>query len=702
MASFTHVLESFRNGRLSKTELFAEVGQIIEHKQSDPSWLLSTLDEQETIPPFTPEIQVELRQQIQNLVSQNDNAQGQSPAINEDFSRTQLATKLFTQPPSEKGHAGQPQESSSPASSSSEPDKMKGTGDVLNGRFVLEERVGSGGMSTVYRALDRRKLEADDRDPYVAVKVLNVEFRAHPDSLVALQREAKKCQRLAHPNIVRVYDFDRDGATVYMTMEYLSGQSLVKTLKAPSFRGMPFEKAMPILEKMVDALTFAHQNGIVHADFKPANVIITEEGEVKIIDFGIARAFQKPGDSEMEATRFDPSSLGALTPTYASPEMLEHLEPDPRDDVYALACIAYEMLTGHHPFGRRQATEARDGGMQLERTVLKKRQWKALQSALAFNRETRTGSARRFLDELREERSFKIPIFAAAGVSAIALAGYFVPQMLKAPVPEPTPLTAVESPPVTTRESTVVENAPAPAPATSTPPEKIPVVVAKPTLQLINPVLDNTSCAALSATINGNSINVNGYLNASKKAAEKLRNKLEALPGVKTVNLKTRPIDEKFCKIIDTYQPFWSAAAQQGGTAIKALHQSAIFVAGEPLIVKITTPAHEAYVYVDYYSLDGQVTHLLPSPRLKANQAPANYTAVLGDLGEWIVSEPYGTELVVIATSPEPVFKKLRKESEKANDYLNDLSRQLKRIANKSGQDRVTTDFLVITTKAKK
>ena len=84
-------------------------------------------------------------------------------------------------------------------------------GDVLNGRFVLEERVGSGGMSTVYKALDRRKLEADDRNPYVAVKVLNVEFRSHPQSLIALQREAKKSQSLAHPNIVRVYDFDRDG-----------------------------------------------------------------------------------------------------------------------------------------------------------------------------------------------------------------------------------------------------------------------------------------------------------------------------------------------------------------------------------------------------------------------------------------------------------------------------------------------------------
>lgn len=699
MASFTHVLESFRSGRLSKTELFEEVGQIIEHKKSDASWLLSTLDEQETRPPFTPEIQVELRQRIQMLASQSGD--GLESVIDEDFSRTQLATKLFT-PPAGSEKSDRPRDPLAAPASTLEPEKMKGTGDVLNGRFVLEECVGSGGMSTVYRALDRRKLEADDRDPYVAVKVLNVEFRAHPDSLIALQREAKKCQRLAHPNIVRVYDFDRDGATVYMTMEYLAGQSLVKTLKAPSFRGMPFEEAITILEKMVDALSFAHQNGIVHADFKPANVIITDEGDVKIIDFGIARAFQKPGDSEMEATRFDPSSLGALTPTYASPEMLEHLEPDPRDDVYALACITYEMLTGHHPFGRRQATEARDGGMQLEREVLKKHQWKALQSALAFNRENRTESARRFLDELREEHSYKVPIIAAVSVTTIALAGYFIPPLLEVndtAEPDITPLAVTETPPTVTEEPTIPENAAVtPEPVIA---EKVAPAVPKPALAIINPLLEKTSCAALSATVNGRNVDVSGYLKGSKSATKQLRNNLENLPGVEKVNLNTVPVDPKYCNVVDLYRPYWVSSPQQGGTAIQALNKSANFKAGEPLVVKITTPPHEAYVYVDYYSLDGQVTHMLPSPRSTANQAPANFSAVLGDLGDWIVAEPFGAEMIVIVTTPEPLFKKLRRESEKAGKYLDDISRQLKRIAKNSGKDKVASAYLAIKTSPK-
>src|SRR5690606_39060281 len=132
------------------------------------------------------------------------------------------------------------------------------------------------------------------------VKVLNVEFRARPDSLIALQREAKKSQSLAHPNIVRVYDFDRDGTTVYMTMEYLAGEPLAKRLRAPNLTGMDPTDAMRILEAMANALAFAHDNCIVHADFKPGNVILTTSGQVKVIDFGIARAFQRPDATDQE------------------------------------------------------------------------------------------------------------------------------------------------------------------------------------------------------------------------------------------------------------------------------------------------------------------------------------------------------------------------------------------------------------------
>src|SRR5262249_20405666 len=101
-------------------------------------------------------------------------------------------------------------------------------GDTIKDRFVLEEVIGKGGMGVVFRARDKRKEEAQDRHPYAALKVLNETFKRHPESLKALQREARKAQNLAHPNIVTVYDFDRDGANVYMVMELLEGEPLDK------------------------------------------------------------------------------------------------------------------------------------------------------------------------------------------------------------------------------------------------------------------------------------------------------------------------------------------------------------------------------------------------------------------------------------------------------------------------------------------
>ncbi len=135
-------------------------------------------------------------------------------------------------------------------------------GTVLNERFVLEEFIAAGGMGVVYKARDLRKVEAMDRHPYVAIKVLSEDFQQHPESWIALQREVRKSQQLAHPNIITVYDFDRDGGTVFMTMELLEGEPLTAVLKRIQGTGMPFKKAWPLIEGMARALAYAHQRGI--------------------------------------------------------------------------------------------------------------------------------------------------------------------------------------------------------------------------------------------------------------------------------------------------------------------------------------------------------------------------------------------------------------------------------------------------------
>ncbi|RMD66157.1 serine/threonine protein kinase, partial [Candidatus Parcubacteria bacterium] len=166
-------------------------------------------------------------------------------------------------------------------------------GDILKNRFVLEKLIGRGGMGAVFKARDLRKEEARDREPFVAVKVLSGDIRNYPDAFIALQREAKKAQKLAHPNIVIVYDFDRDGGTAYMTMELLEGESLADIIRRHP-HGLPLKEALPIIRGIVEGLDYAHRQGIVHADLKPSNVYVTRSGVVKVLDFGIARVLRKP------------------------------------------------------------------------------------------------------------------------------------------------------------------------------------------------------------------------------------------------------------------------------------------------------------------------------------------------------------------------------------------------------------------------
>lgn len=305
---------------------------------------------------------------------------------------------------------------------------------VLKGRFILERVIGVGGMGVVYKAKDRLKVEAKDRDPYVAIKVLSEEFKSHPEAFIALQRESRKTQRIAHPNVVKVYDFDRDGDVVFMTMEYMEGRPLDQLIKQYHSTGLPRDDAWNILFGMCSALAYAHNENIVHSDFKPGNVFVTESGMAKIFDFGIARAVaivdRKTGATQ-DRTVFDAGSLGALTPAYASMEMLLGKTPDLRDDVYALGCIAYELLTGDHPFNRLPADEAYNKNLKPKRiNDISKRRWRAIEKALSFKRKDRIESVEEFHHQLTVKNK-PILVIAALFLVVVGLSAFAYNQILK-------------------------------------------------------------------------------------------------------------------------------------------------------------------------------------------------------------------------------------------------------------------------------
>ncbi|HWK75111.1 MAG TPA: serine/threonine-protein kinase [Povalibacter sp.] len=297
-------------------------------------------------------------------------------------------------------------------------------GSVIKQRFVLDALIGKGGMGLVFSAVDWRKQEAKDPNPRVALKVLNTEFQRHPQSFMALQREARKAQTLAHPNVVTVFDFDRDGDAVYMTMELLGGRALEAVVREARGKGVGREMALPIIRGIAEGLAYAHRKGIVHSDLKPGNIFITEDGTPKILDFGIARAVPGPGTAESRDV-FDAGTLGAYTEAYATDEMVDGLDPHPADDMYALGIVGYELLTGFHPYQRHAAPTARKMGLRPPPLKgLKLHEARALERCLSFDRGNRPKNAGEFLKAFRGVGTLQKVSVAAAVVLAL-VSGYF-------------------------------------------------------------------------------------------------------------------------------------------------------------------------------------------------------------------------------------------------------------------------------------
>src|SRR6266536_2390300 len=211
---------------------------------------------------------------------------------------------------------------------------------LLGGRYELDGVVGRGGMAEVYRARDLRL------DRIVAVKTLRDDLARDQTFQARFRREAQSAASLNHPSIVAVYDAGEDmvGPTPvpYIVMEYVDGRTLRDLLREDR-RLLP-ERAMEISDGVLRALDYSHRNGIVHRDIKPGNVMLTRAGQVKVMDFGIARAV-----SDSQATMTQTAQVIG-TAQYLSPEQARGERVDARSDLYSAGCLLYELLTGRPPF----------------------------------------------------------------------------------------------------------------------------------------------------------------------------------------------------------------------------------------------------------------------------------------------------------------------------------------------------------------
>ncbi|MBT8078939.1 MAG: protein kinase [Gammaproteobacteria bacterium] len=271
-------------------------------------------------------------------------------------------------------------------------------GALLRDRFQLEQRVAGGSIGVVYKARDRRLAEAGGMEPWVAIKVLNPELSSIPNAVRALQQEGAKARCLSHDNIARFIDIDRHDDCYFVVMEWLEGRSLGAVLNAGKGAEIDKSVAMDIMRQVSGALDYAHRCGVVHGDIKPSNIVITESGTVKLIDFGMARVRQQQlaGDPAIREKLERDSA-----PVYSSMQVLTGETPVPADDVFSLGCLMYRLLAGYRVYGPRNAAAAAEAGMAPQRPQgVDDREWRALKKALSIARVSRYPAPKDFLQAM--------------------------------------------------------------------------------------------------------------------------------------------------------------------------------------------------------------------------------------------------------------------------------------------------------------
>ncbi len=211
--------------------------------------------------------------------------------------------------------------------------------DLLNGRYRLLDRIGSGGMSVVYRAQDLSLGRT------VAVKVLNENLTDDEGFLRRFQREAHAAANLSHPNIVTVHDIGQDGDRHFIVMEFVDGRTVKQLVRLQNQQGQPLSlaRALDLAAQICAGIGYAHRANLVHCDVKSQNILVTRDDRVKVADFGIARALS-------EATQHTADSQIWGTPHYFAPEQAAGQPASPASDVYAIGIVLFELLTGRLPF----------------------------------------------------------------------------------------------------------------------------------------------------------------------------------------------------------------------------------------------------------------------------------------------------------------------------------------------------------------
>jgi Protein kinase domain len=429
-----------------------------------------------------------------------------------------------------------------------EPPRDAKVGDVLRRRYRLESILGTGSMGTVYEASDPLRLGVPPLGQRMAIKVLHSAVAKRLELLQELRREFQDLQLLSHPNILRVYEFDRDGPLAFFTMEILSGISLARLVSARQQGPLPRPLALAMIRDLASALDHAHSHNLLHGDINPQNVFINTRGEVRLLNFGKA---QRTGISPITVEE-EPLMTSSATPGFASCQVLEGDQRNVQDDLFSLACVACLILSGQHPYRGNSAIEARAMHLRPRRPGgLSHAQWSALRAALHFDRKKRPAdiatwtaqfdlrdAAARLppVGEMIEARATAsnrwVPIAAVAAVVVALAAAYWMATQNGRPPAEAN----------STHDTAVVQAEQSPAPATPVAaapktPAPLPAPIAAPPKHVESSVLASAPPPAVSPAAESPTPSA---ASASRTKVEMIADTVEAIPGEHAVPVIVR------------------------------------------------------------------------------------------------------------------------------------------------------------------
>ena len=600
--------------------------------------------------------------------------------------------------------------------------------------FQIESILGVGGFGITYLARDgnlKRSVAIKEflpsdlsvrREDSTVEPISENESETFRWGLDRFLSEARTLARFQHPNIVGVHSVFEANNTAYMVMEYEQGRSLGTVLREPD--SCREENLRALLMPLLDGLERVHEAGFVHRDIKPNNLFVRDDGSPVVLDFGSAR----------QALGVETRTLTSLvTPGFAPFEQYNATrdgdKQGPWTDIYALGATLYRAVTGKGPVDaltRAGAILKGHKDVLVPASVAAGDRYsasflRAIDRALAFQPEARpqTIAEWRVMFEQKNDdgpAALDFPIGAededkTLAINAAGEEPFFQKTVRlggQTPVPPVQPPSGGSGDPdATTRRSGKSRIGRLVALLIA----GVAVLVAalwwyqqqslRPDLSEVQAVLDDVPCAALVATASDRTVTVSGFTTKSIElgGAEQA---VAKLPGVGDVRMGVATVDRNYCRLLEFYAPYWKInRVQKLGTAITTPKPGNVFVDGEPLLLDVAAPLYRSYVYVDYFLRDGYIVHLLPNQRSGPVRLDAGEWLSLGEGGEWVVSPPFGQEMIAVLASPVPMFADIRQGQESDGDYLAAINERLKADSTGTEGRPVTADFVFITTKPK-